>query len=153
VSNRTQFMNMVHCLMAFEKSRWANVGAVLAKEAAGRYSDKELADLVSSFDGVIDDVVQTVVNSGYSRSAEFEADLTATLIMKRAGYNPKALMQMLQVLEANHVEGGNGFSKTHPHPKDRLEEVGDELDASSTYVASLARNGRFRDVMSRSGLR
>lgn len=68
------------------------------------------------------------------KNAEFEADRVAVILAARAGYDPFGLPTVLQ--DIGHVaKDDNRVSllfKTHPHPDDRLaqlgEAIGDRLD-------------------------
>ena len=73
------------------------------------------------------DIVSTMVNNGYSRDLEFQADQMALKIMRNAGYDPRAFEGMLKVMETRLKPGGLDFAKTHPDPKDRIEKVDETL--------------------------
>jgi len=143
-----------HGIKSIDKSRLTNFGVVFMKEAASHLGSPEFASLVDSFSGIIDNVSQTLVNTGYSRAYEEEADISTVILLRRTGYDVKAAEDMLKHLESHHVEGGLGLTRTHPHPKDRLKSIEEELSKSHPgYVVSLARNKRFRDQMLKSGLK
>jgi len=146
-------VQLKHGLKAIESSRWAGVGSLLVQEAAKSYSKKDLSKLVTSFDGMIDDVTQKLVNSGYSRSSEYEADKVAIIILKRCGYNPNALNKMLGHLKRHHKDGGVGFTKTHPHPKNRMEEVEDVLKNVRNTSIPAKRTRRFNHHLKAASLR
>jgi beta-barrel assembly-enhancing protease len=61
----------------------------------------------------------------YSRRDESEADLWGLKIMEQSGFNPKAMIQVMEILKA---AGGNGqstpdFFKTHPNPDLRIRQI------------------------------
>jgi hypothetical protein len=58
----------------------------------------------------------------YSRSDEAQADAVGAIILYRAGYNPQALADFFQTLEA---QGGAGpqFLSDHPNPGNRQEAI------------------------------
>ena len=60
-----------------------------------------MSELTQAFEGSISDITSTMMNSGYSRNLEFEADQAAIVIMKRTGYNPEGLVVMLQQMQKN----------------------------------------------------
>jgi predicted Zn-dependent protease len=79
---------------------------------------------------VLEERVQSVVNSllgdGYSQEAEVEADLGAIQILLKLGYDPYALVRVLERLEESERRAGSvktGFHKTHPHPERRVREI------------------------------
>ncbi len=80
--------------------------------------------------GVLEDRVQTVANSllgdGYSQETEIEADLAAIEILLKLGYDPYALVTVLERLEESERHAGpdrRGFHKTHPNPRRRIREI------------------------------
>lgn len=89
-----------------------------------------------------DQVIQNLIGNGaeimarsLDKEAEYEADRVGMIYAARAGYDPWGLPSVLQDL-AGLPAGDNRTSllfKTHPHPADRLaqlgEAVGNRLDA------------------------
>lgn len=112
-----------HGLRSIKKSRWTRVATLLGVEAAKNYSSQELATLVSTFEGSIDDIINTLVVNGYSRDYEIEADRTAVVLLGRVGYDPAALLDMLHLMEKQLKPGGMDFAKTHPAPSARIREI------------------------------
>ena len=64
-----------------------------------------------------------MMNSGYARTTEFQADKGAVDILKKSGYDPAALVGMLQEMQKRWVPNGPGFGHTHPEPSVRIAEV------------------------------
>ncbi|MEA3372956.1 MAG: M48 family metalloprotease [Campylobacterota bacterium] len=112
-----------HGLKSIKDSRWTKVGTLLGVEATKRYSSEELATLVSTFEDSIDDVINTMVVNGYSREYEIEADKAALSMLEQVGYNPSALIDMLQLMNKRLQPDGQDFAKTHPDPSDRINEI------------------------------
>ena len=112
-----------HGLKAIKTARFKDAGLAIGLAAVEELGPSELAKVTAAFSGTIDDITSTLVNSGYSRSAEKEADLAAVGILKAAGYDPRALVQMLQVMEGRLQSGGPDFAKTHPDPEDRIASI------------------------------
>jgi Zn-dependent protease with chaperone function len=65
----------------------------------------------------------------YSRSAETQADVMGTQVLYDTGYDPRALAQFFEKLEAE-TKGKNPpeFFSDHPNPEHRLERVDEEVD-------------------------
>jgi predicted Zn-dependent protease len=63
------------------------------------------------------------------KNAEFEADRTAVILAARAGYDPFGLPTVLQDLaRVSRDDSRIGLLfKTHPHPDDRLAELGNAV--------------------------
>jgi len=137
-----------HALQAIDKSRLTSAATVLGTEAAKNLGGKDLADLTKTFENSINDITSTVMNSGYARKFEFQADHAAVTILSRAGYSPVGLQSMLQQMEKNLKPGGHDFAKTHPAPKDRLAELAKAIAAApSAATHSVERQKRFHEAM------
>jgi predicted Zn-dependent protease len=114
---------------SIEKSRWTEAVTVIGAEAAKSYGNREVAQLVSLFEGSIDDVFKTLVVNGYGRSQELAADEFALTILSRAGYDPAALSGYLARM-AEKGKFAGGIMKTHPATDERINKVKDALPRS-----------------------
>ncbi|MGE4158575.1 MAG: M48 family metallopeptidase [Planctomycetota bacterium] len=132
-----------HGIKAIKGSRWTQVGTLLAREAAARYTQEELSQLVTAFDGAVEDVMASLVNGGYSRSCETEADASAIAILKRAGYNPRALHRVLEAMKTR-CRKDSGFGKTHPDPEDRQEDIRPMISTCPEFDPPLRSKARFQ---------
>ena len=112
-----------HGLRAIKKSRITNALVTIGVEGAKTFGTQELADMTHEFEGSIDDISQTLINSGYSRTFESEADRTAITLLRRVGYNPAGLVDMLQVMRRKLVPDQADFASTHPSPESRIVEI------------------------------
>ena len=135
-----------HGLQAIDKSRLTAAATILGTEAAKNLGGKDLAELTKTFENSISDITSTVMNSGYARKFEFQADKAAVTILMRAGYSPKGLISMLQQMEKNLKPGGHDFAKTHPAPQDRIAEL-TKLITTPPPADTAARQSRFDDTM------
>ncbi len=91
-------------------------------------SDREMKKVMEAVDSVSNasnEVVKTLVNTGFSKSQEFEADANALVLMNNAGYDPYAMLDMLEQIEDS--SSNSGWGATHPSPKDRIKKVEKEL--------------------------
>ena len=98
-----------------------------AAEMAARAADfvgnpAEVARLMS-FRESVSGLVETLVRTGYSREQEFAADRKAVELMVAAGYDPRALTQMLEILQREQGRQTDGFFATHPPPVERIRNV------------------------------
>lgn len=77
---------------------------------------------------MIASMVNHMMQLRYSRKDESEADLWGLKLMSEAGYDPKAMVQVMKILEA---AGGGGQSiemfQTHPNPELRIKDINDYL--------------------------
>jgi predicted Zn-dependent protease len=133
-------------IAAIQSSRWSEALLVTGSNAAREFGPKETAQLVSLFEGSIDDVFKTLVVNGYGRDQEKAADVAALGYLAAAGYDPQGLTGYLKRLE--HVGKGSqgGILATHPGIEDRLENVS-EIKVASVDITTLPkRTKRFVDM-------
>lgn len=131
-----------HGIQSIEKSRQTQALTVLAAEGAKTFGKKELADLTKTFEGSINDITSTLINNGYSRSFEQEADASAVRILSRVGYDPNALVAMLREMGKRLKPGGLDFAKTHPSPGSRIDDI-ESLVGRASLTEPPARHERF----------
>lgn len=139
-----------HGLNAIEKGRRTAFVTTLAVTAGKNLGGADLADLTKAFEGTISDITGTLVNSGYSRQAEFEADAAAVRILRKVGYDPEGLVDMLEQMQKAMKPGSRGFGATHPAPRDRIEAVRKLIGTPAAAVPEpAARRQRFEAALSR----
>ena len=109
-------------------------------------SEGEFQEFTDVFGDAVDEIVAEMVDSGYSKSQEYEADETALEIMAATGYNPLAMNDMLNVLKQNQ-KSKSGFSVTHPSPDDRLKNLQDQYEHYDIKDTSEYRMERFNETM------
>jgi beta-barrel assembly-enhancing protease len=136
-----------HGLRAIKNSRITNTLVTIGVEGAKTFGNQELADLTKDFEGSINDISQTLINSGYSREYEFEADRVAIKIMRRVGYNPVGLVDMLQVMRQKLVPGKEDFASTHPSPESRILEIKAAIGLVAPVKEVKERQVRFESAL------
>ena len=108
-----------HHLKILQKSQLIELGGKLLSKQAGDNAN-----------------VQKLIGTGaeisaraLDKDAEFEADRIAVVLAGRAGYDPFGLPSVLQ--DIAHVSRDDGsvalLFKTHPHPSDRLDQLGQAI--------------------------
>jgi predicted Zn-dependent protease len=109
------------------------VGHVVARHGAERIAKQELtqgltgAAVIASGDYQTAQAAQMiagVVNMSYGRDQELESDDLGVRFMIQAGYNPEALVKVMEILEK--ASGGQSqpeFMSTHPSPENRIEKI------------------------------
>jgi beta-barrel assembly-enhancing protease len=136
-----------HGMQAIEKARVTEALTTLAAEGAKTFGSREVAALTETFGGTITDITNTLINNGYARSSEFAADRAAATLVKRVGYNPNGLVDMLMVMKKNLKAGGLDFAKTHPAPDDRIVEIEKGAPAYAAVQEPAARQQRFQQAL------
>jgi beta-barrel assembly-enhancing protease len=72
----------------------------------------------------------------FSREYEKQADLLGSHIMARAGYDPRQMAAVFQMLEKNGGPGAPEWLSDHPNPGNRAEYI--EAEARSLQIAGAA---------------
>lgn len=99
--------------------------------------------LTAGFSVIVGDIVATLLEKGYSREQEYEADKDAAELLAKAGYNPAALKRLFKLLQQAKKDSGGWFS-THPSPEDRIEALNIKLTPLNT--SEPVRTDRFQKV-------
>lgn len=107
-----------HHITVMQKSAAISAGAQLAQA-------RDRSVLVSNLIGTGAEIFAR----GLDKSAEFEADQIGIVLAARAGYNPYGLIEVLHKLSARGAEDASLalLFKTHPHPNERLSQLGETL--------------------------
>jgi predicted Zn-dependent protease len=138
-----------HGLQSIKKSRLIDAFKVIGGEAARTFDSEELAKVTAAFDGILGDVVETLVERGYDRKLEFEADKLALSYTARTGFSPGGLADFLAGLEERKPGGtAAGWFKTHPGAADRLARVKAEIAGLGPVPPKLdVRTARFASAV------
>lgn len=132
-----------HGMQSIEKARVTEALTVLAQEGAKTLGSREVAQLAETFSGAISDIANSMINNGYSRTFEYQADQASVALVQRVGYNPEGLIDMLTVMEKKLKPGGLDFAKTHPAPRDRITEIQSHNQTFTPVATPNIRQERF----------
>lgn len=135
-------------LRAISNSRITTALTIMAVESAKNFGGQDLADLTKAFEGSVSDVINTMVVNGYSRQQEFQADLASVTIMRRVGYNPNGLINVLETMKKKLHPGGADFAKTHPDPAARIVNLQKIIGPYQVVVVPPERQARFNQALS-----
>lgn len=120
-----------HGIKSIEKSRTTAAVTGAFGDTVDNIGVLPLTEMTETFTGSIDDIAQKMVVNGYSREFEKQADEAAVKTLIKVGYNPNALIELLEALDKNYTPGGFDFAKTHPAPKNRIKAI--EKNAKGSY--------------------
>jgi predicted Zn-dependent protease len=113
------------------------IGHVIARHSSERLAKQQLTQgllgalVVGSGDyttAQIGQVVGSMINMSYGRDDELESDALGIRIMAEAGYDPRAMIRVMEVLAK--ASGGSRqpeFFSTHPAPENRSERIRQEI--------------------------
>jgi predicted Zn-dependent protease len=111
---------------------------VVARHSAERIAEAELtqgltgAVVLASYDPDNPNSARTaqmaaligqVVNMKFGRADELQSDRLGVEIMAAAGYDPRSLIDVMQVLAAANSSGTPEFFSTHPNPENRIQRI------------------------------
>lgn len=108
------------------------VGHVIGRHGAEHLAKQQLSQGLSSAavvatgdygSGQIAAMVGQMVNMRYGRADEIESDLMGIRFMSEAGYDPRALLIVMQVLAKAGGESPPEFFSTHPNPENRTARI------------------------------
>jgi len=133
-------------IKAIKSERMKGLGAFTAGELAGGGSE-----VMELFQNTVLDISGTLLQKGYSRTQEKDADLAALGLLDTCGYEAGAMLQMLKKLESSEKKKAKVFS-AHPSCAKRIEYVGPQVKAVSASGAFATREARFRNTRSKSGV-
>lgn len=113
----------------------ALTAAVLLENSNASDATKTVAPVVLQVGG------QSIVLQ-YSRDQESEADALGLRYMTREGYDPRAQVQVMEILKASMTgERGLEFFATHPYPETRIKRLNRLLQ---TDYAPMVNNPNYR---------
>ncbi len=114
------------------------IGHVIARHGAEHLAKQQLtqgltgaATVAGGSQGIgrMAQMVGSMVNMKYGREDELESDKLGVRFMAEAGYNPVALIRVMEILA--EASGGASrqpeFFSTHPNPENRIERIKEEI--------------------------
>ena len=116
------------------------IGHVVARHGAARLAKQQLTQGLAGAAGVamgdqsgaqMAMMVGEMVNMRYGRGDELESDRIGVRVMAEAGYDPRAMIAVMEVLR--QAGGGRGqpeFFSTHPNPDNRIGIIRQAIDAT-----------------------
>ena len=139
-----------HGLKAIKQSRLVDTFKMLGSDVAAKYTPAQLSQLTELFEGALSDIAGQLIEKGYDRKLEYEADTLSIKFTLATGYNPNGLAQFLETLTGEaKKEGVKGWFQTHPDPQDRLDRVKKQISKlESLPKENQVRNQRFKQAVS-----
>ncbi|HOW45563.1 MAG TPA: M48 family metalloprotease [Candidatus Aminicenantes bacterium] len=124
-------------LKAIRSQRLKALGTFTAGEAVG-----SAGGALGVFQDSVMDISGTLLQKGYSRSQEKDADLGALKLLAACGYDPKALLDMLKKVRAAEGKKKLKAFSAHPSAARRIDYVGENV-APADPANRQARDARF----------
>lgn len=120
------------------------IGHVVARHSAERIAKAQLmegltgAAVIAAYDpenpssaqrAQMAAVVGQLITMKYGRDDELESDRLGVRFMADAGYDPRALIGVMQILSEAGGGGQPEFFSTHPNPENRIGEIQEAIEA------------------------
>lgn len=115
------------------------IGHVIARHSAQQIAKQQLtqgltgAAVIAAYDpsdprsaqtAQIALVIGQLVNMKFGREDELESDQLGVRFMAQAGYDPRAMLQVMEILAAaSEGQAPPEFFSTHPNPENRIENI------------------------------
>ena len=155
IAHETGHMVMNHGMDAYRKATEGKITDSPIFKAA----TSSLGPVVGNFAKLVGGFADNLILNGYGKDQEFEADNFGTRALGAAGYDPKAMVHMMERLEAYekaHEKDEGSFSKNHPEPADRIEQIQKlikdpkaGLKSPASDPGKPARDKRFKEIFGR----
>ncbi|MDR0504129.1 MAG: M48 family metalloprotease [Treponema sp.] len=130
-----------HSIIVINEMRFTAEMSSIANRASSLAGAPNSASL---FRDSISTTMDTLMKVGYSKNQEYEADMDAVVMLRRAGYHPNALLDMLNILQRQSMTQKSGLFSTHPSPAERIANVqGLQIRVTDTRQY---RESRFKNI-------
>jgi predicted Zn-dependent protease len=128
-----------HALKSTQRAQlFQGVGTITAASVGGK-KGKQFASTINDMQGVLFD-------KGLDKEMEFEADLAAMESTYRTGYDPSAMIRVLeklQKLESSSKDKKGSWFSTHPPLDERIARLKSQLHKYPDYAAQASVRERF----------
>lgn len=128
-----------HALKSTQRAQLLQgVGTITAASVGGKKGQQ--------FASAIGDMQAVLFDKGLDKEMEFEADLAAMESTYRTGYDPSAMIRVLeklQKLEASSKDKKGSWFSTHPPLGDRIERLKSRLNKYPDYASQASVHDRF----------
>ncbi|MFQ6108044.1 MAG: M48 family metalloprotease [Candidatus Aminicenantales bacterium] len=149
LAHEVSHVSAKHGLRSIKKSRLVDAFKIIGQEAAERYAPERLSQLTDIFEDVLSDIVEMLIERGYDRKYEYEADRLGVQTALRTGYSPQGLLGFLKTMaDESSKKGLKGWFQTHPSAADRMRRAQKEIAGlGSLPVKEATRTARFQKAM------
>ena len=137
-----------HAVEHIKSSRRGDFGAFVGKVALEEAGPAEIQLAGDALAKGVDATKDLLFVKGYGQSAEKRADEDAVRMLRATGYNPWAMLRVLERMnERSKKEKGLGIFRTHPKTDDRIKVVRKELKGVSDSQVPAVRVERFESAL------
>ena len=128
-----------HHLKLMQQGRWLEIGSQLLSQKVGT-KDEAIKKLIGSG--------AEICARSLDKGAEYEADRIAVVLATRAGYDSYGLPAVLQAIGHTGTDDSRMglLFKTHPHPDERLVQLGEAMGTAFDRYQGITLAGRLYEM-------
>lgn len=130
-----------HGIKAIKKDKWTKLGFYAAGEVGKQYTPQDVTAIVGEFQNVVTDVAKQVLESGYSKGDEKNADEYGMKFASAAGYNPA---EMIEYLKTSGDNSSHGPFSSHPKADSRIKALEKDVKDLPPVTTQAVRTSRFK---------
>ncbi len=143
IAHEIGHIQLKHGIKAIKANRVTSAAVQSTSKAAlGDEKSRSMEFLTEASESI----ATTLVDSGYSKSQEYDADKFAVKLMARSGYDPNAMCEMLTKMSKKQEHDDRGFAKTHPSAKSRIKKVNRTAKKLSGEYHRSSREARYSKI-------
>lgn len=128
-----------------EQMAKSNLGQTLVMAVATGASDTPM----NSNAAMVAALVNQMVQLRYGRKDESEADIWGIKLISSVGFDPHAMIDVMEILEQSGGSRGPEMFQTHPDPQLRIKQIKAYL-AEHPPKENLSQGKRLKDILNRS---
>lgn len=136
LAHEVAHVTLQHGLNSVRRARRASIIKVLGTEVL------DLSDYQKLLLDVATDLTHLLLERGFSREEEMQADSVAFDLLVRSGYDPTALIRVLSKIAALESSSGPGILRTHPPAPERITRLR-SFEVPTEVAIPPARAARF----------
>ena len=130
IAHEISHIQLEHSIKAIKKNtrtqnagKFATMTYAYLKSLQGNKSEQDI-NLIKQSGVLITSISTELINTGYSKNSEYNADKMAIYLLEKTGYNPNSMITMLENLKKNKSKNYLlAFGKTHPRPNQRIKKA------------------------------
>ena len=145
IAHELAHIKLRHGVSLIEEMRFSDEMAAMAERALEFSRASPAAQRLMGFRDSVTALIDTLMRNGYSQIQEFEADMEALILLALSGYNPMALVEVLEMLQRRQNSETILLNTTHPSPAERIANIerlvgGRQFRDTGSYRAPRFRN-------------
>ena len=145
IAHELAHITLRHAAEIIEGMSFTNELDDMAGRAASLTGNSKAAQQVQALRQSVSPIMDAMIKNGFSQEQEFAADNKALELLNAAGYDPRALITMLQLLQRVQSNRSGGFNSTHPTPAARINNVNRTIGRYSANTTQASRQQRFNN--------